>query len=249
VHRKLLIGALAASASLALATGAVQASTTADGTASLEATASPSKAGTAKKPKSVTLGFGLTVNRPGTSVGKIAIDLPKGLKFSGKGLKKCSAQNLQLNGPSVCPAGSKAGDVGSAAARIEPAGTALNFNVYPFVGGDTKLLFYLVQKDASGNELSSGIQTVVTGAVTGKGRKLTIAIPGELRQPVTGLNATLTAISATFKGKVGKHYVVSSTGCTGGKWQVKGSLVFAARTDNPTPPATQALTDPVSCTK
>ncbi len=246
MHRKLLIGALAASATFVLA-GAAQAVTSADGTASLEATAAPSKAGTATKPKNVTLGFNLGVNRPGTSVGKIVLDLPKGLKFSGKGLKKCSASNLQLNGPSVCPAASKAGSVGSAAARIEPANTALNFNVYPFVGGDTKILFFLAQKDASGNE--SGIQTVVTGNITGKGRKLTISIPQELRQPVSGLNATLTQISATFKGKVGKHYVVSSTGCKGGKWNVKASLVYAVRTDNPTPPATQSITDPVSCSK
>jgi hypothetical protein len=247
VHRKLLIGALAASATLALAGAAQAVVTSPDGTASLTTTATPSKAGTATKPKNVTLGFNLGVNRPGTSVGKIVLDLPKGLKFSGKGLKKCSAATLQLNGPSVCPAASKAGNVGSAAARIEPANTALNFNVYPFVGGDTKILFFLAQKDASGNE--SGIQTVVTGNITGKGRKLTITIPQELRQPLAGLNATLTQISATFKGKVGKHYVVSSTGCKGGKWNVKASLVYAARTDNPTPPAPQSITDPVSCSK
>ena len=246
--RKLLIGALAASATLALA-GAAQAVTSPDGTASLEATAAPANAGTAKKPKSVTLGFDLGVNRPGTTVGQIVLDLPKGLKLSGKGLKKCTAANLELNGPSVCPAASKAGNPGKAAARLEPAGTALTFNVYPFVGGDTKILFYLVQTGADGTELSSGIQTVVTGNITGKGRKLTISIPQELRQPVTGLNATLTQISATFKGKVGKHYVVSSTGCKGGKWNVKASLIFAARSDNPTTPAPQSITDPVHCTK
>jgi hypothetical protein len=247
MHRKLLIAALTATATLACA-GAAQAVTSPDNSASFEATATPAKAGKTTAPKNVTLGFELTANRPGTTVGKIGIDLPKGLKLSGKGLKKCSAENLQLNGPSVCPAGSKAGTVGTAAARIEPANTALNFNVYPFVGGDNKLLFYLVQT-VNGAESPSGIQSVLTGTITNKGRKLTITIPQELRQPAQGLNATLTAISATFKGKVGKHYVVSSTGCTGGKWNVKASLIFAARSDNPTPPATQSLTDPVSCTK
>ena len=248
MYRKLLIGALAASATLALA-GAAQAVTSPDGTASLEATAAPANAGTAKKPKSVTLGFDLGVNRPGTTVGQIVLDLPKGLKFSGKGLKKCTAANLELNGPSVCPAGSKAGTVGTASARLEPAGTALDFNVYPFVGGDTKILFYLVQTDASGNEMSSGIQSVLTGKITNKGRKLSIAIPQELRQPVTGLNATLTQISATFKGKVAKHYVVSSTGCKGGKWSIKSTLGFAARSDGASVPAAQSITDPVTCSK
>jgi hypothetical protein len=247
MHRKLLIAALAAVATLAFA-GVSQAVTSPDDTASLEATATPAKTGTKSAPKNVTLGFDLTVSRPGTTVGKIGLDLPKGLKLTGKGLKKCSADNLQLNGPSVCPAGSKAGTVGTAAARIEPANTALDFNVYPFVGGDNKLLFYLVQT-VNGAESPSGIQTVLTGNITNKGRKLTITVPQELRQPAQGLNATLTAISATFKGKVGKHYVVSSTGCTGGKWNVKASLTFAARSDNAPVPATQSLTDPVSCKK
>ena len=247
MHRKLLIAALTAAATLAFA-GVSQAVTAPDNSASLEATATPAKAGTKSTPKNVTLGFDLTVSRPGTTVGKIGLDLPKGLKLSGKGLKKCNADNLQLNGVSACSTGSRAGTVGTAAARIEPANTALDFNVYPFVGGDTKLLFYLVQT-VNGVESPSGIQTVLTGSITNKGRKLTITIPQELRQPAQGLNATLTAISATFKGNVGKHYVVSSTGCTGGKWNIKASLIFAARSDNPTPPATQSLTDPVSCKK
>ena len=249
MHRKLLFGALAASATLALSVGAAQAVTTADGTASLEATAAPSKSGTANKPKSVTLGFDLSVNRPGTSVGKIVLDLPKGLKFSGKGLKKCTAANLQLNGPSVCPAGSKAGTVGSAAARLEPGNSALTFNVYPFVGSDSKILFYLVQTDPAGNEMASGIQSVLTGNITSKGRKLTISIPQELRQPVAGLDATLTQIRATFKGKIAKHYVVSSTTCKGGKWNIKSTLLFASRSDGATPPAAQSITDPVKCSK
>ena len=191
VHRKLLIGALAASATFALSVGAAQAATTADGTASLEATAAPCEGRHDQWPKNVTLGFDLSVNRPGTSVGKIVLELPKGLKFSGKGLKKCTAYNLQLNGPSVCPAGSKAGTVGTAAARIEPGNTALNFNVYPFVGGDNKLLFYLVQTAPPGTRFH-GIQSVLTGKITNKGRKLSITIPQELRQPLGGLNATLT---------------------------------------------------------
>jgi hypothetical protein len=57
---------------------------------------------------------------------------------------------------------------------------------------------------------------VLTGAITNKGRKLSITIPQELRQPVAGLNATLTSIHATFVGKVGKHYAVTSTNCKGG---------------------------------
>ena len=90
---------------------------------------------------------------------------------------------------------------------------------------------------------------MLTGPITNKGRKLSITIPQELRQPVAGLNATLTNIHATFTGKVGRHFVVTSTNCKGGKWKVSGTLVYSARTDNPTPPPSASLTDPVKCKK
>jgi hypothetical protein len=248
LRSKLLMGAVAASASLAFA-GIAYGVTSPDGSVTFDATAKPADSGTKSKPKSVTLKFDEVVSKPNTTVEKIIVDLPKGLKFGGKGLKKCNAENLQLNGTSACPAGSKAGLKGTSTARIEPAGTALDFNVYPFVGGDTKILFYLVQTDASGNEMSSGIQSVLTGKITNKGRKLSIAIPQELRQPLGGLDATLTQIRATFKGKVAKHYVVSSTGCTGGKWSIKSTLAFAARSDGASVPVGQAHNHPVSSSK
>jgi len=68
-------------------------------------------------------------------------------------------------------------------------------------------------------------------------------------QPLRGLDATLTQIRATFKGKVAKHYVVSSTGCKGGKWSIKSTLAFAARSDGAAVPAAQSITDPVTCSK
>lgn len=248
MRSKLLMGAVAASASLAFA-GVAHGVVSADNTITFEATAKPADSGTATKPKNVTLHFENTVNRPGTTVGTIVVNLPKGLKFSGKGLKKCSKANLELNGPTVCPTGSKAGPMGSSTARIEPANTPLDFHVYPFVGSNTTILFYLVQTDPAGNELTSGIQAVLTGNLTNKGRKLSIEIPDNLRQPLPGLNATLTGIKATFFGKAGSHYLVSSTGCTKRKWKVGSTLVFATRSDNkPVPPAA-SLTDPVKCKK
>jgi len=244
--RKLLTVAVAATATLALAAGAIADPNDSEATLTVKAT--PTDAGTAKNPKNVKLAFKTEVDKPKTTVGTIDVLLPKGIKFSGKGLKKCNAENLQLNGTSACPAGSKAGLKGTSTARIEPAGTPLDFNVYPFVGGDTKFLFYLVQT-VNGVESPSGIQTVLTGKITNRGRKLTITVPFELRQPAQGLNATLTSIHATFVGKVGKHYVVTSTNCKGGKWNVKGSLVFATRSDNAPVPASESLTDAVKCKK
>ena len=53
-----------------------------------------------------------------------------------------------------------------------------------------------------------------------------ITIPLELRQPAD-LDATLTAIDATFKGKSGKHAIVSSTACKNGNHKITGTLEFA----------------------
>ena len=51
---------------------------------------------------------------PGTTVEIIDVLLPKGVKFSGKGLKKCNVEDLIAAGISGCPAGSKAGPKGTA---------------------------------------------------------------------------------------------------------------------------------------
>ena len=73
MHRKLLIGALAAFATLALA-GAAQAVTSPDGSASLETTAAPAKAGTATKMVLNMLSTGAMI-RLGKTFGNLMVDL------------------------------------------------------------------------------------------------------------------------------------------------------------------------------
>jgi hypothetical protein len=240
--RKLITGAVIASASLALTGAAVAQVTSDDGTTTLDASVSPKKVGTKKKPKSVTLNTQLTVNRPGTTVEVIELGLSKGLKFSGKGFKKCNIDDLIAQGPDACPSGSKAGLTGTATAVIEPGGAPLDFEVTPFVGGSTTFLFYL--NGINGN----GVQTAITGKITNKGRTLRITIPLELRQPAN-LDATLTSIDATFKGKSGKNAIVSSTKCKGGNHKVTGTLEFATRANGTAGPAPSSLTEKVKCSK
>lgn len=232
--RKLLSGAIVASTSLALAGGAVAQVSNSDTT--LDVSVSPAKAGTKKKPRNVRLRFRQTVNKPGTTVQTIEVRLPKGLAFSGKGFAKCNAESLVATGS--CPGGSKAGPRGTASAYVEPSGPALNFTVTPYVEDANTFLFYLVEP--------GGIQTVVKGEVSGKGRRMVITIPVQLRQPLAGLDATLTGLDQVFAGKRGKRYIVSSTGCKR-TWAVTGGLTFATRANGTPGPAPESLTEKVPC--
>jgi hypothetical protein len=238
--RKLLTVAVAATATLALATGAIADPN--DSEATLTATAKPTDAGTKKKPKNVKLGFNLKVDKPGTTVEVIEVLLPKGTKISGKGFKKCNADDLAAGGPTACSSGSKAGPKGTANAAVGPERAPLNLDVYPFVEDSNTLLFYLSQ-------IGGGVQTVVKGEITNGGRKMAITIPLELRQPVAGLDATLTGIDQTFSGKRKKNYIVSSTSCPKGGWEFGGRLIFTQRADGAPVPAPEERESKVKCKK
>jgi hypothetical protein len=242
--RKLLTGAVVASASLAIAAGAIAQSPEAGFTAKV----TPSKAGTTKKPKNTTLAFGVTLDKPNTTVEFIDLALPKGLKLSGKGLKRCSADTLAAEGPTGCPSGSKAGPSGTATADLGPEGPSqsqLHFVVSPFVLDNDTFVFYVASDTGSG----VAVQSPITGEITSKGRKLRIRIPQELRQPVPGVDASLTGLNQTFSGKVGKRYVVSSTGCKNRKHKFTGKLTFTARADGAPVPPPETSSTSVKCKK
>jgi hypothetical protein len=244
--RKLITVAIAATATLAVATAgiAVAAPEPNDAEGTLTVTASPTKAGKKKKPKNVKLGFDLQVDKPGTTVEFIEMLLPKGTKISGKGFKKCNADDLAQSGPTACPSGSKAGPKGAANAAVVTSGvtTPLNFDVYPFVEDSNTLLFYLSQVPA-------GVQSVVKGEITNGGRKMRITIPQELRQPAPGLDATLTGIDQVFSAKAKKNYLVSSTSCPKGGWKFGGKLIFTERADGAPVPGPEERQSIVKCKK
>jgi methionine-rich copper-binding protein CopC len=237
--RKLAMVAAAATATLALATAAIADPN--DDQATLTVKASPTNSGTKKKPTNVKLNFSSKVNLPGTTVEVIDVLLPNGVKFATKGFKKCNVDDLLATGTSACPSGSKAGPKGTANALVGPANAPLNFDVYPFVENSSTIAFYLSQQ-------GGGVQSVVHGKITNKGRNLSITIPLELRQP-GGLDATLTGLNQTFSGKAKKNYIVSSTKCPKGGWEFGSKLTFATRVDGTPPPAPEAREVKVSCKK
>jgi hypothetical protein len=228
--RKLLMGAIAASATLAVATGA--AAQTSD--YPFSASVSPSDAGTKKKPKNTKLGFKVSLDRPGTTVQFIDLQLPRGLKMSGKGFKRCTLETIGQD-PSQCPAGSKAGPQGTASAVLGVNNTPLEFTVQSYVLNSTSLAFYV-------NEVSGlQVQSPLLGKITDKGRKLRIEIPLALRQPVAGVDASLTGLQQFFTAKRGRNYIVSSVGCKNRKHKFSSKLTFSNRADNaPVPPPVSA---------
>jgi hypothetical protein len=242
--RKLLTGAVVASASLAVAAGAIAQTPESTFTAKV----SPKNAGTKRNPKNTTLNFEVTLNKPGTTVEFIDLGLPKTLKLSGKGMKRCSVDTLAAQGPSGCPSGSKAGPTGTATALLGPPGPSqqqLNFEVSPFVLDSNTFVFYVASETGGG----IAVQSPITGEITGKGRKLRIRIPLELRQPVPGVDASLTSLNQTFKGKVGNHYVVSSVGCKKKKHKFTGKLTFGQRADGAVVPPPVSLATSAKCSK
>ena len=222
--RKLLTGALAATATLALGTGVVAHAQT-DGVI-FNANATPSDAGTKRKPKNASLTVDMKVDRPGTTVEYIDLALPAGLKLSGKRLGNCTVDDLAFEGPESC-VDAAAGPEGSATATLGAENQLLNFNVRAFVQDANSLVFYVATEEGTG----ISVQSPITGEITGGGRKLRIRIPQELRQPVPGVDASLTGLNYTFKAKRGRNYLLRSTACKSRKHRYSAKLTFTARAD------------------
>jgi hypothetical protein len=214
--RKFLVAALAASIVMGGA-GAALAQTTAP---LLKVSVSPTKAGTKKKPKNTRIHLTVVNNDPKKSLSSVAITIPKTLKLSGKGFKRCSELFLNSNGPAACPKGSKIGG-GSADALVGvngPSQTPLHFVVTAFVGGKHAINFYL-------HSTGSPVNVVAPGKV--KGHKLIVTVPQAAQQPVPGVWAGLVSLDTKLKGKAGKNLLVASTGCKGGKDKFAAALTFA----------------------
>jgi hypothetical protein len=236
--RKLLTGAVVASTSLAIAAGAIAQ----EPESTFNSTVSPRDAGTAKNPKNTKLGFQMTVNKPQTTVEFIDLQLPRGLKMSGKGFRRCSLDTIGRN-PGDCPTASKAGPLGEAQATLGANSTPLEFTVQSFVVNNTTLGFYV--NETTGIQ----VQAPLEGKITDRGRHLRITIPFELRQPVGGVDASLTGLQQVFSGKRGKNYIVSSVGCRNRKHKFSAELTFSERADGAPVPGVLTAKDTSGCTK
>jgi hypothetical protein len=222
--RKYLIVAIAALTALAFTAVAI-AQTPA---ASMSVKIAPKKAGTKKKPKNSSIELNIKNNDPKRTLSKLEITSPKTFTLSAKGLTKCSMAVLEdpTKGPDACPKASIVG-TGEANALLGvngPSPQPLHFDVTPIVLGPKNIAFHLHSDLPELNLVSPGKIS---------GRKLTIQVPENAQQPVTGTYAGLVDIHTTLKAKKGKHYLGSTTGCKKKKHAFSTKLTFIDNTVSP----------------
>lgn len=224
--RKLLIVALAALTSIAMATVAVAQNTDVESTASL----TPSKAGTKSKPKPVRFKTFIKNNVPNTTASKIEILVPKTVKVSGKGLTACPATEFSKpGGKANCKSASKAG-TGLSHAVVGPNRVALDFNVTAYVGGPTTIIFYIEQ---IGGSVTKALVGKISSASGKYSQKISIGIPPDLQQPAPGLYGALTDLRSNLYNKKGDKSLFTSVGCKSKKHNFGAKLTFVP---NPAPP-------------
>jgi hypothetical protein len=234
--RKTLIAAVAAFSVLAMATVAFAQNPAP--VVTVTAKASPSKAGTKKKPKPESVNLVINNSEESkTSAKKIEITFPKTLKLNTTGLPSCSAAKLNAVGATPC-AKAKAGS-GNAVANLNPDNPSkLYFKSTPFVAGKNKLAFYLQQTNGENGPVNdSGVQQALPATITkaGTGQKITINIPANLQQPAPGTFSALLKIVSNLGLKSGKHSLVTSVGCVKKTHKIGVKITYVP---NPNPPAT-----------
>jgi hypothetical protein len=233
--RKVIIGgALAGALTLAMTTTAL-AQTTME--TSLRVT--PSKAGTSKKTKPVSLSLGIEgstqtgTGQPDTST-SIRVQLPKGIKWNGKlwpSSKRCSVSRANAQGSfSVCPKGSRIGSghvtaLGGNGSVVEE----IDLDAFVTTGGGLGTFLTATQP--------LPIAAMLEGKVSGQ--TINIAIPPNIQEPVTGVPTGIRTLNFTLNGKTkvkGKtRGVLESSACSGGRWTAKITNVLrtGTLTDSP----------------
>ncbi len=219
--------AIAATGALALAVGGVGISSAVSPNLSMDASISPTKHGTKKKPRNVRLTVKLhTAAGPSDgpfATSKTVVHLDKSLVFNGKALKTCSQALVQQDN-TRCPKGSKVG-TGFAHAVAAGAPEDLTVTAYNGPGGNKLELLVL-----------GSTPLVVHGTIEGKlvkdkgkyGNKLLVNVPSNLQQPVQGLYATLQEFDTILKGtgKKKKPYI-GLAACKHKKLNVAVDYVFS----------------------
>lgn len=234
--KKYLVAALAVSLTAAVAAVAVAQQYPLP-ILTFDASVTPTKAGTKKKPKNSKIRLSLAIQKEArVTADQIVFNLPRHVRVSGKGFRFCPSTELNTTkDPSKCPKGSKVG-AGTATAAFGPGLVPINFDVTIFAGSPNELGIFLQAK-------GFGIQKAIRGVVSRAGspyfQKLTIDIPEDLQKQLgayvylTGLNATVGATNGK-KGKKRKNLIVTR-GCPKDKvHRFEARVRFVA---NPNPPA------------
>jgi hypothetical protein len=222
--RKYLIVAIAAFTAIAFT--AVSYGQGAD-TATLEVSVAPKKAGTKKKPKNVKYLLNVVNGNTSRTMSDLDVFIAKTARLSLKGLPKCAADDIFARS---CPASTVLGR-GEAKAKVGVNGAPENVRDLTFVvtayktnsptTGKQMLGFFI----DDGGSLQFLTETTLTKASGKYGQKLHIDVP-ELAQHVGATYNGLVSLKTTLNKKVGKNYLVATTGCKAKKHPYKVDLTF-----------------------
>jgi hypothetical protein len=239
--RKYLIAAVVAVTAIAVAAPVASAQSGID----LKVDLKPTKAGTPKNPRSTKIHFVTTNQDVSQTANRIKIWIPKTLKISDKGFKRCSMAVLNdpNRGPNKCPKGSEVGG-GTALARagvnVNPTNPPqLPFDVRAFVTGKNSMVFH-IRSTNPGIEIVALTPAKLKKASGKYGQLLDVTIPREPAQFYLGQYNGLEELNVTLGARSGGNNLVSSVGCNGGKAPFKAEIGFAA---NPLPPKNAKLAD------
>jgi hypothetical protein len=187
--RPVLAAAVALLALLAVLPAGARAQT--PGPPVLTGAVSPARGGSAKKPASAIVGLQLALpaDRRAT-VSRVTYRMPAGVRLSGTGFPTCTAEQVALAGEGRCPQGARVGSVLidgtlSTAPAVPATWTG---NVY--AASSTAVTVVL-------KGLTSG---PFEAALSGRGRRLTLALPIGIREPFDDYFSRPEAIALVLGG-------------------------------------------------
>jgi hypothetical protein len=259
--KKFFVGGIAAAA---MAVPAVALAQLPDPVVTTEGKVSNANAGTKSKPTPVKFTFkGVNSAASQTTVSKITLELPNGVKFDGTRLVTCSVARLSGGGPTRCPAASRAGKGIAYAALVNKTAPApdcpgtrgatpgcLVFDLSFFVGGKRLMSVWLQQSNGD-------VQSVLQGKISTNGRRMEILIPRSLQAPLQSPAGTvysaLQQLSGSFerKRKVGRrtYSFVSTTGCPAGRqWSTRTTFDYVPNPEAP-PVRSRSASSSQTCRK
>ncbi len=192
----------------------------------------PERAGTKAKPRNALVYTKGTLSGDGDyTLSRLEYKIPPGIRIDGTGFPTCSVDFVNANGDDACSKGSKVG-TGAATAILSGGRTELNFDVEVYAAGPRALTIYLQ---------NSTLNVAIPGDIDG--RVVGFDIPENVQQPVPGLYAYVTSVTAALgrqKGVSGiitkngrKRFFTSTIGCRKGR---HAGSVKAFLAPNPDPP-------------
>ena len=245
--KKFLIVAIAALAALVVAAPATAQYPLPDLT--FDASLTPTKAGTKKKPKNSKVRISLAIPREArVTADQFVFNLPRHVRVSGKGFPKCPATQLDsTKDPSKCPRRSR---VGTGTATVVLGNSTVQLNLTFFVGSARELAVWV---EAVGLPIQKALRAQIGRAGSPFFHKLTIDVPQEVYQPLPNVYSNITNLQATIGAHNGKkrkkrRNLITTRGCPADRLhRFEARVRFIA---NPNPPiqGSSAEGDTSACT-